>query len=83
MTSRLTAMEHTAEISVGQMAQTLTAALISLEQQAGSLNEKYTSALSEERSRMKRLTGRLIWISLIPTAVLFISESVLRIWPLI
>ena len=75
--------QQTAEASIGQMTKALTATLTSLEQQAGNLNGKFTSALSEEQIRMKRLSGRLIWVSLIPTAVLLISELVPHIWPLI
>ncbi len=51
--------------------------------QAGRISENFSQALSLEQDRMKKFSRRLFWISLIPTAVLVLSELIWHILPLI
>ena len=54
-----------------------------LEKQAGSVNEKYSQAISEQTTLMKKLTKRCFRIAMIPSLILLLLELVPRIWQLI
>mgnify|MGYP003298556487 CR=1 FL=1 len=54
-----------------------------LEKQAGSVSEKFSQAISEQTTLMKKLTKRCFRIALIPGLILLLLELVPRIWQLI
>ena len=54
-----------------------------LDQQAGSVSEKFSQAISEQTTLMKKLTKRCFRLSLIPGLILLLLELVPRIWQLI
>ncbi len=79
-------MEQHREAMQTQAAETktkLTEAASNLEAQAGKLQEKFGSALSQEQERMDKHTGKLFWISLIPSLTLLALEAMPHIWQLI
>ena len=52
----------------------------SLERQAGSMNEEFGRAISQEQERMKNTSKKLFWISLIPSLILVAWELMRHIW---
>ena len=58
-------------------------AVTSMEKQAGSVSEKFSQAISEQTTLMKKLTKRCFRIALIPSLILLLLELVPRIWQLI
>ena len=54
-----------------------------LEKQAGSVSEKFSQAISEQTTLMKKLTKRCFWIAMIPGLILLLLELVPPIWRLI
>ena len=54
-----------------------------LEKQAGSVSEKFSLALSDQTTLMKKLTRRCFRIAMIPSLILLLLELVPRIWQLI
>ena len=54
-----------------------------LEKQAGSVSEKFSQALTDQTTLMKKLTKRCFRLSLIPSLILLLLELVPRIWQLI
>lgn len=53
------------------------------EKQVGSMREKFSSAILQEQTQLRKAQKKLFWISLIPSLTLVILEWTLRIWPLI
>ena len=51
-----------------------------LSRQAGSVNEQFSSALREEQHSMKRYELRLLWLSLLPTALTLVSLLAWALW---
>ena len=58
-------------------------AVKNLEKQAGSLSEKFSQAISEQTTLMKKLTKRCLRIAMIPSLLLLLLELVPHIWRLI
>ena len=58
-------------------------AVKNLEKQAGSVSERFSQAISEQTTLMKKLTKRCFWIAMIPSLLLLLLELVPRIWQLI
>lgn len=58
-------------------------AVTSMEKQAGSVSEKFSQALSDQTTLMKKLTKRCFRIALIPGLILLLLELMPRIWQLI
>ena len=58
-------------------------AATSMEKQAGSVSEKFSQAISEQTTLMKKLAKRCFRITLIPSLILLLLELVPRIWQLI
>ena len=54
-----------------------------LEKQVGSVSEKFSKAISEQTTLMKKLTKRCFRIAMIPGLILLLLELVPRIWQLI
>ena len=54
-----------------------------LEKQAGSVSEKFSQAISEQTTLMKKLTKRCFRIAMIHGLILLLLELVPRIWQLI
>jgi len=54
-----------------------------LEKQAGSVSERFSQALSDQTTLMKKLTKRCFWIAMIPSLLLLLLELVPHIWRLI
>ena len=52
----------------------------SLERQAGSMNEEFGRAISQEQERMKNTSKKLFWISMIPSLILVVWELMRHIW---
>lgn len=51
-----------------------------MEKQAGSMSEAFSSAISQEQVRMKHISRRLVWISMLPSLILVVWELVRYIW---
>ena len=58
-------------------------AATSMEKQAGSVSEKFSQALTDQTTLMKKLTKRCFRIAMIPGLILLLLELVPRIWQLI
>ena len=58
-------------------------AVKNLEKQAGSVSERFSQAISEQTTLMKKLTKRCFWIAMIPSLLLFLLELMPHIWRLI
>ena len=58
-------------------------AVKNLEKQAGSVSERFSKAISEQTTLMKKLTKRCFWITMIPSLLLLLLELMPHIWRLI
>ena len=58
-------------------------AATSMEKQAGSVSEKFSKALSDQTTLIKKLTKQCFRIAMIPSLILLLLELVPRIWQLI
>lgn len=58
-------------------------AVKNLEKQAGSVSERFSQAISEQTTLMKKLTKRRFWIAMIPSLLLLLLELMPYIWRLI
>ena len=58
-------------------------AVKNMEKQAGSVSEKFSQAISEQTTLMKKLTKRCFWIAMIPSLLLLLLELMPYIWRLI
>ena len=54
-----------------------------LEKQAGSVSERFSQAISEQTTLMKKLTKRCSWTAMIPSLLLLLLELMPYIWRLI
>ncbi len=63
-------------------ASTMEDTMKSLEQQAGKMRKEFGSAISQEQEQMKRTSKKLLWISMIPSLILLLSELMRLILPL-
>ena len=58
-------------------------AVTSMEKQAGNVSEKFSLALSDQTTLMKKLTRRCFRIAMIPSLILLLLELMPHIWQLI
>ena len=58
-------------------------AVTSMEKQAGNVSEKFSKAISDQTTLMKKLTKRCFWIAMIPSLLLVLLVLVPPIWRLI
>lgn len=58
-------------------------AVKNLEKQAGSVSERFSQAISDQTTLMKKLTKRCFWIAMIPSLLLLLLELMPHIWRLI
>lgn len=72
----------TMETSAANMNAQLNQTLDRMSRQAGSLNEKFSSAFSMEEAQRKAWEKKLFWISLIPSAALLLLELARLLLPL-
>ena len=52
----------------------------SLERQAGKMSEEFGRAILREQERMKNISKKLFWISMIPSLILVVWELMRHIW---
>ena len=52
----------------------------SMERQVGKMNEEFGRAISQEQERMKNISKKLFWISMIPSLILVVWELMRHIW---
>lgn len=54
-----------------------------LEIQAGNVSERFSQAISDQTTLMKKLTTRCFWIAIIPSLILLLLKLMPYIWRLI
>ena len=52
----------------------------SLERQVGKMSEEFGRAILREQERMKNISKKLLWISMIPSLILVVWELMRHIW---